>query len=65
MRTKKKGGENVSPRTGRPKVDNPKTERLYIRVSPDEKKDIQDFVKKSGQGLLDIIKIGISALKQK
>lgn len=55
----------MSPRTGRPRVDNPKTERLYIRVSPDEKKDIQDFVKKSGQGLLDIIKIGISALKQK
>lgn len=55
----------MSPRTGRPKIDNPKTERLYIRVSPDEKKCIQDFLSKSKYGLLDIIKIGISALKQK
>ena len=57
--------ENVSPRTGRPKSDNPKTERLYIRISPDEKKEIQDFTSKSGHSLLDLIRTGISALKKK
>ncbi|NWO21381.1 hypothetical protein HW273_05660 [Oribacterium sp. oral taxon 102] len=55
----------MSPRTGRPKSDNPKTERLYIRISPDEKKEIQDFTSKSGHSLLDLIRIGISALKKK
>ena len=27
----------MSPRTGRPKVDNPMNERLYVRVSKQEK----------------------------
>ncbi len=55
----------MSPRTGRPKSDNQKTERLYIRISPDEKKEIQDFARKSGYSLLDLIRVGISALKRK
>ena len=46
----------MSPRTGRPPVDNPKTERLFIRVSPDEKKEIQEFSKNSGYGLLPSIR---------
>lgn len=55
----------MSPRTGRPKSDNPKTERLFIRVTPDEKKEIQDFSAKSGYGLLELLKMGIEALKRK
>lgn len=32
MRAKKFGGDKVSPRTGRPKVDNPKEQRFTIRL---------------------------------
>jgi len=49
----------MSPRTGRPKSENPKTERLFIRVTPEDKKEIQDFSVKSGYGLLELLKIGI------
>lgn len=54
----------MSPRTGRPPSKNPKSERLFIRVTREEKKDIQEFLEKSGYGLLDLIKIGIEAAKK-
>lgn len=54
----------MSPRTGRPLSENPKTERLFIRVTPEEKKEIQEFSKKSGYGLLELIKIGIESVKR-
>lgn len=50
---------------GRPKSDNPKSERLFIRVTPEEKKEIQDFSRKNLVGLLDLLKIGIEAFKKK
>lgn len=55
----------MSPRTGRPHSENPKTERLFIRVTPDEKKEIQEFSKKSGYGLLELIKKGIESVKER
>ena len=54
----------MSPKTGRPPIDNPKSERLFIRVTPAEKKEIQEFVKNSKYGLLDLIKIGIETVKK-
>lgn len=55
----------MSPQMGRPKSDNPKTDRLFIRVTPEEKKEIQSFSQKHNVGLLDLIKIGIEALRKK
>lgn len=55
----------MSPRTGRPPLENPKTERLFIRVTPADKKEIQDFSEKSGYGLLDLLKIGMETVKRK
>lgn len=55
----------MSPKTGRPKSKNPKTERLFIRVTPDDKREIQDFSEKSGYGLLELLKLGIETLKGK
>ena len=55
----------MSPRTGRPPSDNPKTERLFIRVTPTDKKEIQEFSEKSGIGLLELLKIGIDTVKKK
>ena len=58
-----KGGENiVPPSQGRPKSDNPKTERLFIRVTPKEKNEIQDFTKKTGYTLLELLKLGIASV---
>lgn len=55
----------MSPRTGRPKSENPKTERLFIRVTPKDKKEIQKFSEKSGYGLLELLKMGIETVKRK
>ena len=54
----------MSPRTGRPRAENPKTERLFIRVSPDEKAEIQSFAQQSGLSLLELLKRGIEAAKK-
>lgn len=54
----------MSPK-GRPPISNPKSERLFIRVTPDEKKEIQEFSKETGHGLLELLKIGIEAVKKK
>ncbi len=55
----------MSTKKGRPKLDNPKNERIYIRVTKDEKKEIMDFSGKSGYTILDLIKIGIEKVKGK
>lgn len=55
----------MSPKTGRPPVENPKTDRFNIRVTPEEKKEILKFSKESGKGLLDLLRIGIETVKKK
>lgn len=55
----------MSPRTGRPPTENPKTDRFNIRVTPEEKKYILDFSKETGKGLLELIRIGIKTVKEK
>lgn len=55
----------MSPQVGRPKSNNPKSERIFIRVTPEEKKEIQEFSSKSGIGLLDLLKIGIETMRKK
>lgn len=59
-----KVGGSLSLRTGRPPSDNPKNERLYIRVTPGEKVKIQQFCKDFGVSLLDLIRKGMEALKK-
>lgn len=54
----------MPPTQGRPKIENPKTERLFIRVTPDEKAEIQEFSRKSGYSLLELIRKGIEAVKK-
>lgn len=53
----------MSPRTGRPKVDNPMNERLYVRVSKQEKDEIMKFSSESGYSILQLIRAGIEKLK--
>ena len=53
----------MSPRKGRPKVDNPMNERLYVRVSKQEKDEIMKFSSESGYSILELIRAGIEKLK--
>lgn len=53
----------MSSRTGRPKVDNPMNERLYVRVSKQEKDEIMKFSSESGYSILELIRAGIEKLK--
>ena len=53
----------MSPRTGRPKVDKPMNERLYVRVSKQEKDEIMKFSSESGYSILELIRAGIEKLK--
>ena len=49
---------------GRPRIENPKTERLFIRVTPKEKEEIHTFAKESGNTLLELIYKGIETAKK-
>lgn len=55
----------MSPRTGRPLSENPKTESFRVRVTPDEKKEIIEFKDKHGLTLLELIRIGMETVKKK
>lgn len=55
----------MSPHTGRPKTTNPMNDRLYIRISSEEKKEITEFAKEHGYTLLELIRIGIQKVKEK
>ena len=53
----------MSPKTGRPPIDNPKDKRLYIRVTEKEKQEIMDFTKKNNISCLELLKIGMEKAK--
>lgn len=53
----------MSPRTGRPKVENPMNDRLYVRVPREEKEKIMKFSSESGYSILELIRFGIEKLK--
>lgn len=54
----------MTPSQGRPRIDNPKTERLFIRVTPKEKEEIYSFAQEKGYTLLELIYMGIEAVKK-
>ena len=55
----------MSTSQGRPPLENPKTDRLYIRVTTDEKAEIQKASKEIGLSLLELIRKGIEAARRK
>lgn len=54
----------MSPRTGRPKTDNPMNDRIYVRVTKAEKEEIMKFSSESGHTILDLIRIGVEKVKE-
>ncbi|MDE6182066.1 MAG: hypothetical protein K2F59_02520 [Eubacteriales bacterium] len=55
----------MSLRSGRPKSSNPMNDRLYIRVTKEEKEIITEFSKENGYTLLELIRFGIEKVKEK
>lgn len=53
----------MAPPRGRPHSDNPKSERFFICVTPQEKAEIYAFAKREGYSLLELLKKGIEAVK--
>ena len=53
----------MSPRTGRPEVENPMNDRIYVRVTREEKEKIMKFSSESGYSILELIRFGIEKLK--
>lgn len=54
----------MSPKAGRPFSENPKAERLYIRVTAEEKKRIMDFCDEHKVSALDLIRKGMDTVKK-
>lgn len=54
----------MSPRTGRPKSDNPMNERIYVRVTKEEKDEIMKFSSENGYTMLELIRLGIDKVRK-
>ena len=58
------GGAKMSPRTGRPKSNNPKDIQLKIRADKQTIEDLDFCCKKTNLNRSDIIRLGIQQVKQ-
>ena len=54
----------MAPSQGRPPIENPKSERIYIRVTPEEKETIQNFSKEHKIPILELIRLGIKSVNK-
>lgn len=54
----------MSPKTGRPPKDNPRSASIHIRATPGEKAEIMDYCNMTGKTCLELLKIGIEADKK-
>lgn len=58
-----KGGETVSPRTGRPPIENPKSVKMNIRISEETAKDLQECAEALKISRVNVIEKGIRMVK--
>ena len=61
----KKWGENMSPRTGRPKSENPKSNPLHVRLDDKTLKILDDYCGRTGKKRTEAIRDGILLLEGK
>lgn len=54
-----KVGDNLSPRTGRPKSDNPKGIELKARIDAETDRRIQEYCKKQNKTRTKVVRKGI------
>nr|DAP48764.1 MAG TPA: Alginate and motility regulator [Bacteriophage sp.] len=57
------GGEKVSPRTGRPKTENPKSIKMNIRISPQTAQDLKECAEALHVPRVAVIERGIQSVK--
>ena len=53
----------MSPRTGRPKIENPKTERITVRLDKDSSETLNKYCEQEQVEKAEAIRRGISKLK--
>lgn len=53
----------MSPRTGRPKIENPKTDRITVRLDNASSEILNEYCKQKKVEKAEAIRIGISKLK--
>lgn len=54
----------MSPRTGRPPKENPKSASIHLRVTPKEKEEIMNYCRKHKITCLELLKMGMKADKK-
>lgn len=54
----------MAQKMGRPKSDNPMTERLYARVTKEEKAEIMNFTAENNCTILDLVRLGIKRFNE-
>lgn len=59
--TKWKGGNVPNKKIGRPKIENPRTERLFLRITKSEKEEI---FKKAEEKKMSVTEFILSAIKK-
>lgn len=59
----KKRGEVMSPRTGRPPIKNPKSDRVTVRLTEYQQRILSECAKKFGTSEADIIRRGINLME--
>lgn len=58
----KKGGEKMSPRTGRPPSDDPKVNRITVRLTEQQQKELQQCSDKFGVSKADVVSRGLKLM---
>lgn len=53
----------MTPRTGRPPVDNPKSVKMNIRISEETAKDLQECAEQLNISRVNVIEKGIQLVK--
>ena len=55
----------MSPRTGRPPVDNPKSVKMNIRITEQTARDLQECAEQLNTSRVNVIEEGIKLVKAK
>ena len=64
MQRRKVGGDEVSPKTGRPPVENPKSVKMNIRISQETANDLQECAEALNISRVNVIEKGIELVKK-
>lgn len=60
----RKWGVIMSPRTGRPPIENPKSERITVRLDKEHSEILNNYCRKNGVERAEAVREGIKRLKK-